>query len=831
MIQCDWPGPVGAGASFAGCFTVCSDEFGRKHVSGIATLRINGLDFRQALRVLRRSPGYSIAVVLSLALGIGATSTIFSIVDAVLLRPLPYARPSELFSIALGSGGVNRFPVPASFAEAWSGSSLTLASIALYNQETATLDGGGRVPEQVVGTTSSPELLGVLGGTPAIGRFLAELDMRAGAEPVIVLSHGFWLQHFGGDSLVVGRSIRVSDKPTTIIGVMRSEFDFPPRAAFWRPLPSVITSPDSLALRYTDAVARVRRGVSATQLQRDLSRIERGRDPRVPKQIQDAEVVVAPLHERLYGSARFTLLAVFAGAALLMLIACANVTSLMLARTIDRRHEYAVRAALGATRSELIAAMLVESSVLALAGGALGFLASIWATQPFVALASQSLAGLDRISASPAVLVFSASLSFSAWLLTGSASVGGLLRGSAHVAIGESDSRVIQNRPATTVRRGLVVGQIALAVTLLVGAGLLLKSVVRLASADLGFNPAKVLVMTLPLPRTRYPTGASAQAMFDEVAAAIRLLPDVQAVTYGPRPLAGIDQMVPTRNLLGEPSPTIGVDFIGAGYFATYGIRIREGREILASDNSGSRPVVVINSSAARLLFPGGGALGGTLDIPSVAVRRLSIVGISDDVAQYEIGKPVMPEAFAPVAQSGARPRTLAVRVRTRPEVFVERLRNIVHDQDPGVAVEVRTLDMLAYRSIASRRAMSLLFGTFAALALVLAGFGLFGLVAYSVAHRTRELCLRMALGAGRRHIIDLVVRECLMLTGIGMAMGIGLALGLARVLNAVLFEVRPNDPTIFAGSALLLAAVAFAAAYIPARHATHLDPMIALRV
>ncbi len=787
-------------------------------------MRLSWQSARQAVRSLRRSPGFSITVILSLTLGFGANASVFTVLNAVVLRPLPYPRSDELLFVGLGKlyGSV-----PLLYYKSWMESNRTLTAAAQYYQVSATV-GGTTEPEEIPGAVATAGLAKLFDASPELGRFLSGSDEQADAEPAVVLSHGLWKRHFGGDSNIVGRTIRISDRPMTVVGVMPQAFDFPSHAEFWRPMsaPSGSSPADNLYAM----VARSRPDVTVEKVQRDLARILRPAIAGLPRPITEAPVAVVSLHAYLYGSQGPALSMLLAAVLLLHVITCANVASLVLARTESRRPEFAVRVALGASREVLIGHVLSECVWLSATAGALGLLFSIWITRLFVGFGPQIVRDVGNFTLDGHVLLATLALT----LITGvSAGIGAALRTtqvSSFASLGEANARTTgAGRSFILMRRVLVVGQMAMAMLLLGGGGLLVKSFLRASSVDLGFEPEHVLVASLALPRSRYPDAASAQRFYDEVSLRLRGVPGVERVAYGTPPLSGF-AMMRTSASAERQQYSIATDEVGPGYFETYRIPIFSGRAIAASDDSMSPPVVVINRAAASMIFPGRDAIGQRISALTVAGEHPTVVGVVADVPQYYITMAPQPEAFSPLTQARTRPYTLAVRARGNAEALLGPLRRIVRDYDPELAVRASTLESMVGESTAPQRFASILVGIFATLALVVAAVGLFGLVSYLAIQRTREIGVRVALGAQRRDVVQLIVREGMVLAAAGIAIGFALSLPLNGLLVNQLFEVQPHDSGIVFGSGLLLAGVALAATLIPALGAARMDPIVALR-
>jgi len=784
-------------------------------------------NIRIVLRALRRAPAFAVAVVLSLALGIGANITMFTFLDAVLLRPMPYPNPDELVAPSLGSSG----SVSDSYFLAWVASTRTLAAMAEYNNNPMVV-GGAFSPEEIPGAIVSPELVHVLGVTPALGRFISAEDGLAGATPVVVLGHDVWRRLFGGDPHVLGRTISLNDQPTMVIGVMPMGFAFPPRTELWQPRPPIDTRPGA-GVRAGLAVGRRRPGVSVAQVQRELAQVPRTPELQRSLSFRDAPVVVVSLHDELYGSARSAVVLLFAAVTLLLLIACANVANLVLARTTRRRQEFAVRSALGASRAALYWEVVTECLLLALAGGSLGVLLSVWLSQLFTRLSPASFSNVDRIGVDGRVVLFTVGVSVLTAFLISSWPALKVAGAGAHALLGEGGSRTSGGRVAHLMRRTLVVVQLSAAVVLLTGAGLLVKSLARLTSQDNGFQPNHLLIVTVHLASARYRgPGASSRAnqFFDQLAARIAAMPGALHVAQGPPPLVGFGHLYEHAGTPESRAYRIAVSDVGPEYFETYAVPLLTGRSITASDDSTQPPVVVVNATAARLIAPDGNAIGHTLDVINIREQHPTIVGIVADVPQNDPAVRPLPQAFSATKQDPHWPSRIAIRVAGDPDALALPVQRAVRELDPQLVVKTVSMESMMSTALAPHRFTAILLGAFAALAMILAAVGLFGVIAYLVEQRSREIGVRMALGAQQRHVLGLVLREGLTLTAVGLAAGVTLALALAHLLKSLLYEVQPTDAGVIAVAALTLAVVTILAAFIPARRATRVDPMISLR-
>jgi predicted permease len=523
----------------------------------------------------------------------------------------------------------------------------------------------------------------------------------------------------------------------------------------------------------------------------------------------------------------------FAAVTLLLLVACANVANLMLVRTSRRQQEFAVRAALGASRSALYWEVVTEGLLLALGGGAVGVLLSVWLSKVFTALMPAGFSTVGTIGVDGRVLFFTAGISVVAAFLISSWPALNIAGASAHALVGAGGSRVGDGRSAHLMRRTLVVVQLSASIVLLTGAGLLAKSLALLELHDNGFQAEHLLVVNVRLASAKYRgPGAATRAnqLFDELSTRFAALPGAVRVAQGPPPFAGYDFRYLHNATPDSPSYRIAVSAVGAGYFETYGVPVLAGRSIASTDDSTQVPVVVVNASAARLIAPDGKAIGRTLDVITIRGQHPTIVGIVADIPQYDVALPPVPEAFSASQQDARWPFAIAIRVRGDPDDLAASVQRAVREIDPMLVVRTASMESMLATSLAPHRFTAILLSAFAGLAIALAAVGLFGVVSYVVELRRREFGVRVALGAQQHHVLGLVLREGLTLTGLGLATGIALALALAHLLKSLLYGVQPTDAGVVVASALALGIIALLAMYIPARGAARTDPMVALR-
>ncbi|HET7619028.1 MAG TPA: ABC transporter permease [Vicinamibacterales bacterium] len=793
-------------------------------------------DLTQALRLLFRSRGISIVAVATLALGIGTNAAIFSVVHAVLLKPLPYPEPSRLMMLReTVAGKEDSMPVsPPSFAD-WR-VNRSFQSIGAYATGSFILTGGGE-PVRVPGADVSGRFFETLAVRPALGRPLVDADDVDGGPLVAVIGFDLWMSRLGGDPGVIGRRLTLSDKSYQIVGVMPRGFDFPDAAEIWVPLalpPGEFDASQRMSF-YLDAIARLAPGISREQASSEMTAIAARAATAYPKSNAGRGVAVVPLRESIVGDVRRPLMILLGVVAIVMLIACANVANLLLARAAARRDEMAVRMALGAGRWRIFRQMLVESLVLAGAGAAAGLLLASWTRDAIVALAPAGVPRIDQVRIDPAVIAFTLALAFVTAIVFGVAPAlaasrpgGGAPRG-LRSAAGTGGGRA--------VRGALVIVELTLSVALLVGAGLLARTFWKLVTVDPGFRPDGVMTMEVVLPRPKYAEPERRVAMFDRVLEVLRENPMIEAVGATTNlPLAGGNMSFGfyTQNMTPDRDTPHIANFRGVtpGYFRAMGVPVLRGRAIAASDRPGSPPVVVINDAMAREYWPNADPIGERIAITRgrETVWR-EIVGVVGSVRQAAVGTPPAPEMYMPYVHDPFPFLRFVVRTSLGTDAAAGAMRAAVWMADPAQPVtRVRPMRDVIAASLADARFNAVLIGAFAVLALAIAGVGLYGVIAYTIALRLPEIGVRMALGAERRHVLGLVLRQSLALTLVGVALGMGLALGLTRAIATQLFATAPTDAVTFGGVALALTLVALAASYVPARRALRVDPAAALR-
>ena len=793
-------------------------------------------DVRYALRQLVRSPGFTAIAVLTLGLGIGANTAIFSVVNAVLLRALPYEDPSSLVQVSEtrpdGSSNVVSYP---NFVD-WRKDGGAFRSLALFRDLAFNLAGPAE-PERIAGALVSADFFRTLGIDPAIGRYFAEGEDRPGSDGVAVISHALWRRRFAAEHDVVGRSLMVDGRTLTVIGVAAAGFSFPERAEIWIPVSHDAAGIlDNRGLHGYMVVGRLLPGVSLERATATLQSLASRLGSEYPATNKGWGVLLAPLHDSLVQDVRPTLLILLGAVGFVLLIASANVANMMLARGAARRRELSVRAALGASRWRLVRQLLTESVLLALLGGALGLVLAAWGVDALLALGPEDLPAAQGVVLDRTVLGFTLGISVVTSLVFG-------LVPAAHAAGRDAEAWLRESGRTSggvgrqRTRRLLVVAEIALALLLLIGTGLMVQSFRRLQALNPGFNPEGVVSAQLSLPRANSDT-ARVIGFYQQLVARAGALPgatSAAAVSYLPlgRDGARYRFLVEGQPFL-EPQLRPGAEFnvVTPGYFATMEIPLLRGRDLGEQDGWDAPAVVLVNRTLARQFWPGESAVGKrvTLGEPDEGAW-MTVVGVVADVSQRSLTTESRPQMYAPHAQVGLEEMALLVRSTMDPAALVPAIRDAVREIDPGVPVsKVQSLTQVRSASIATDRFRTLVLATFSLLALALAAIGVYGVISYGVVQRSREIGIRVALGARRAEILRLVVGESMLTVGIGIAVGLLAAVGLSRFIASLLYAVRPDDPTTFAAISALIAAVALAACVIPARRAMRVDPATTLR-
>ena len=795
-------------------------------------------DLRYAVRMLTKAPGFALIAIATLAIGIGLNTAMFSVVDAVLLRPLPFEEPDRIVAVyeanpakAFLEGAAS----PPNYLD-WQAQNRTLSAMAAYNPGTVTLTGSG-TPAQIDFAQVTPQFLEVLKGSPILGRGFAKEEGERGRDHVALLSYRLWKQSFASDKAVLDKSIQLDGEPYTIIGVMPQTFQFPlSEVELWTPL----SFPENIATQrgahYLSVIGRLKDGVSLSQAQADLKQIAAQLEKQYPRQNTGYSTNVMTLRDSLVGDVRPSLLLLLGAVALVVLIACANVANLLLARSAARERELAIRTALGAGRSRIIRQLLTESAVLAFVGAAVGLWLAYWVQQAIVTFGPKGVPLLDAVQLSKPVLLFTGAVTVLTALLFGLMPAFKAAGKDLHVAMRTGASGAVGGKHQRHMRNSLVVAEMALSITLLVGAGLLIRSFQRLSGVDPGFNPQNIQTFSISLPDVKYKDTAQRGAFFENVLARVRSLPGVESagsVFFLPLSGYSFSSSIYIDNAGDDPN-SAQLRVASAGYFETMQIPLLRGRLFGPQDQLGSQKVVLIAESAAKKLFSNADPIGHHVRFgvrPGPERLEGDIIGVVGDVHHSTLATAPAPMFYAAMPQSGTGFEFFVVRSKLPSEGLVNAIREQLKQVDPDVPLaDVKPMTELLSTSLAERRFYMFLLGLFAAVALTLSAIGIYGVISYSVTQRTREIGVRVALGAAQADILKLVLSEALVMVFVGIAGGLIAALLLTRLLTSLLFGVGKYDPTTMVMVSVTLVACALFASYWPARRATRVDPMVALR-
>ncbi len=800
-------------------------------------------DVRFGLRMLRKSPGFTAVATLTLALGIGANTYIFSMVDALLFRSMEFPDPGRLVALweRLPSGGVDRNELaPANFLD-FKNHNHVFDYIAAHSWWDANL-GGVEHPEHLHGFLVTPDYFAALEAQPMLGRAFLPEESTPGKDHVAVLSYGLWRDHFASDSLIVGKPMLLNGIDYTIVGVMNANFNFPSGTQVWAAMSFTPELEANRGSHYLHGVAHLASGIRHEQAQAEMSAMAARLAQQYPQTNTGRDVNVMPLMESEAGQARAPLLAMLAAVGLVLLIACANISNLLLARAGSRQRETSIRAALGATRLRLIRQWLVESILLGLLGGGLGILLAFLCLKVQIIRIPPEFArmipGWGKIAINTPVLLFTSVVSLGTGLIFGLLPALQASRPDVNATLKDAAPSAGAGRRSSLLRNVLIVSEVGLSLALLATAGLMMQSFARLERVSPGFNPNRVLTMSLALPDAKYTSDQQAASFYEQLLERVQNLPGVQsAAAANIIPLDGMNTSSTIR-MEGMPEPKPGEEpdasfrSVSSSYFRTMQIPILRGREFSTQDSAKSQPVVAVNEAFAARFWPGEDPIGKRMRFSGPAEERpwQTVVAVVGNV-RNQLDVPGPAEMYFPLRQQTKRTMALMVRTATDPRSLAESVRAQVIALDRDLPVfDVMTMDDWRSVSVIAQKIGGTLMAAFAGFALVLAAIGLFGVIAYTVSERTHEIGIRMSLGAGRREIFRLVVGQGMLLALIGLLVGLPLALGMGRAVSGLLYDVAPNDFATFAGVAAILGGVALAACYIPARRAMRVDPIIALR-
>jgi putative ABC transport system permease protein len=812
-------------------------------------------EIKVALRGLAKTPGFTAIAIITVALAIGANSAVFSLVNSLLIRPLPYKNPQQLVLIweQFANQGLDRIPVSAPEFQDYQKELRSYDGIAAFDYIDLNLTGGD-VPERVQGAVVSPSLFSVLGIQPIRGRTFAPEEQGEGHDDVVVISARLWQRRFNSDPAVLNGKIMLNGRGYTVVGIMPASFEFPlplfnkqggtfgERADIWKPVAFTEDELKSRGSRSYGIIGRLRDGVSASEAQAELSTTVANWIPRF-KENYAVETGfgahVYALQEQVVGGMRPALLILLGAVALVLLIACANLTTMLLARGGSREREMAIRVALGAGPLRLLRFLLIESVMLSVIGGCVGVVGAIWGLDVLTALGAKTVPRLSEVNLDTTVLLVTFVISVGTGVLFGIVPAIASAKPELTEALKEGGRSSTVGARRNQVRNSLVVAEIALALVLLIGAGLLMKSFIHLENVNPGFNPKNVVTAELSLPVLKYARGKPVIDFYAEVVRRVSALPGVQAAALtNVLPLSGSNTdnsfHIEGRNeMVTKVFPDEEVRSITPDYFRVLQTPLVRGRFFTDADNADAPGVVIVNQAMAKKYWPNEDAIGKRInfgDADPTKIKWFTIVGIVADIHHQGLDVDPKPEFYLPHPQRPYRGMVLAVRSAQDPRSLIPALRSQIQSVDPDQPLaNVRTLEKVAAESIAPRRMSMVLLGAFAVIALLLASVGIYGVISFLVVQRTHEIGVRMALGAQRRDVLQMVVGHALKLVGIGALVGLALAFVSTRALTALLYGVSNFDLVTFLFVTLTLASVALIASYIPALRATRADPMVAL--
>jgi putative ABC transport system permease protein len=802
-------------------------------------------DLRQSFRSLIRHPAFTVVAVITLTLAIGVNTTIFSVVNAVLLKALPFSNPEQLVSVhpipsADGLPGIAAYQYLA-----WKDQNTNFDGLAAFTDNNFNLTGNGE-PERISCAQVTSSLFSTLGVQPLRGRFFVADEDKPGASNVVMVSEGFWQRRYGRDESILQKTLTLDNKPYQIVGVLPNNFRFPGEFEIWLPLaldPVKEFKGDWFQL--IDVVGRLKPNANLAGAQSELNLVARHASEQqgTKEPLPLAAIDVVPLHKQLVAGVRVTVLVLWGAVGLVMLLACVNVASLMISRTLARQREMAVRAAVGALRWQLIRQLLTESVLVGLVGGGLGLLVAVWGTRAMTSLVPKEFAAsvydLNNIRLDWRVFAFTLGLSVLTGIIFGLAPALTASRPDLIGALRNSRAQGLMSFGLRSFRGWLVVSELALAVVLLLAAGLLVRSFNKLVNIDLGFDRTNVLTARINLPRSVYAKPQQVQAFYDDLLQRVKSLPGVESAgIINHTPLNGFGIIAFTQ-VEGYPpldkkkDPAAGIGTISNDYFQTMKIPLLSGRYYDARDVADGQKVAIVNQAFANHFLPNSNPLGKRIGFGCEEKEGLcrTIVGVVGNIRQESLTDEAAPEIYLPFAQSHMNSVTLLMRTSSDPLALARSVRKEVLAIDKNQPVyEVKTLAQRVNDAVAVSRSLMLLFAAFALLALVLAAVGIYGIISYSVTQRTHEIGIRMALGARTANVLRLIMKNGLALVLAGIVIGVGSAIGLTRFLATLLFGIEPTDSVTFIVVSVVFFVIAMIAALIPAIRATRVDPVIALR-
>ena len=823
------------------CVTGTPLAISKSFIFGKADMDSFSQDLRYAIRRILKSPGFTLVSVITLALGIGANSAIFSVVNGVLLKPLPFKDPDRLVGIYHVSEGRRSTMSGPNFTDVRRLSE-TLSDAAAISRYRTILTGQGE-PVRLNAADVSAGFFDLLGIRPQLGRGFRAEENLPGSAKVVVIADSLWRQNFGRDPQIVGKTITLDGVPREVVGVMPEGFAYPTDRVLWTPIehtPGFVS--EQRGAWYLTVIGRTKDGVPVERVRAELLTLGKQLARQYPDANEGVNIEAVPLHEATVGNIRKAVLVLLGAVGFVLLIACANVANLLLARAAARETEMAVRTALGAGRFRLIRQLLTESVILSLVGAGLGLLLAVWSVELLIDLQPQGIPRLNDVRVDSTVITFTLALAVLTGLIFGLVPAFQSTRSRLASTLKEGGRGALTTHGGTRMRGALVIAEMALAVMLLTGAGLLIRSFVRLASVDPGFHVEQALTFELSLPESRYEQEVRQIAFFEQLLPRLRSVPGVQDVgAVLSLPLSG-SSLVLTFEVAGRPpvppaqQPAIQVRVATAEYFRTIGIPLERGRMFNDLDREGTQPVVLLTQAAVRQYFPNEDPIGKRITLgwgrgPGTPRAGGEVIGVIGDVKNAGLDEADPPQLYLPYRQWPVQSMSVVLKTSIPPASVTDAARREVYAVDGSIPISnLRTLEQIVSRSISQPRFYMTLLAIFASVALLLAAIGIFGVLSYAVSQRTREIGIRMALGARERTVVGLIVRHAMILACAGVVLGVFAAYFLSSTLSTLLYSTTPRDPLTFASVAGLLLLVALFASYIPARRATRVDPIVALR-
>jgi predicted permease len=802
-------------------------------------------DLRFGIRLLFKTPGMTLVAVLTLALGIGANAAIFSVVNGVLLKPLPYPEPERLVRAFESTQGQPKFPMsPRNFLD-YREQNTVLESFVIYTRDDLELSLDNR-PERLSALRISSGFFQTLGFQPLLGREFTRDEESPDNNRVVILSHGLWQRRFGSDPTMIGQKITLSGNPYTVVGVMPAglqhvggeyrSFPHGEGVDVWWPMNLSLKSPRFA--HFLNTIGRLKPGVTRETAEAEFNVIADQLAQQYPNTNKNWRIRMITLHEELVGRTRTMLFVLFGAVLFVLLIACLNVANLMLVRATAREREIAVRSALGAGRGRILRQLLTESLLIAVLGGLSGLLLAKLAINALIALGPEQIPRLQSITIDGHILIFTTAVTLLTGLLFGMAPAFQNLQMNLNELLKEGGRSASTGKRHRRLRDALVIAEVGLALVLLIGAGLLMRSFLKLQQTDPGFKPEGVLTMSLSLPRARYEKPEQITGFYQQLTERVLALPGVRSAgASSDLPWTGYDEnssfAIEGKTFPPNQSPSARYHFVTPGYFRTIGTPLIDGRDFNSGDTNKAPQVILVNQSMAQRYWPGEKAVGKRITFSDQPKEEdwMNIAGVVGDVKDYPNSVETVPAFYWPLSQQPLRTMFLAIRTDTDPLSLIDSVRGEVRALDKDLPVaDVRALEIIAVAAVAGQRFALLLVGLFALTALMLAAIGIYGVMSYLVAQRTHEIGIRLALGAQARDVLKIVVRQGMSLAVIGAGLGLIAASALTRLMSSLLFGVKPTDPLTFIAISALLVAVALLACYLPARRATKVDPLVALR-